>query len=85
MKDAFSDKFYFTVGKLIDVLKSFPPDMPVLTSGYKTGFENFHHPSVLKMKHDPESWWEDGEFQIARDRDMEAFEAVVLQRVNRDD
>jgi hypothetical protein len=54
-------------------------------SGEKSGFENFHHPTVVKMKHEPENWFTDGEFQVAKDGENDTFEAVVLARVVRDD
>ena len=79
------DKFWFTVEQLQDVLKTLPLGLPVLVSGEKNGFENFYHPSVVKMKHEPENWYTDGEFQIAQDGEKDTFDAVVLARVVRDD
>ena len=79
------DKFWFTVEQLQDVLKTFPPSLPVLVSGEKSGFENFYHPSVVKMKHEPENWYTDGEFQVAQDGENDTFDAVVFARVVRDD
>jgi hypothetical protein len=79
------DAFHFTVGQLIEVLKSMPQDLPVLTSGYKGGFENFYKPCIIKVKHEPENLYYEGEFQAAEDRDEEAFEAVVIRRVVRDE
>jgi len=102
--------FHFTVGQLVEYLKSLPQDLPVLTSGYENGFENFHQPSIIKVKHEPENPYYDGEFQVAEDskkcgkdrkygedkedrEDKEnetdeadkTFDAVVLQRVVRDE
>jgi len=78
-------EIYFTVGELIEILKSLPQDMPILTSGYNSGFDNFYHPYILKLKHEPENMYFDGEFQYADKEDKDTFEAVVLQRVFRDD
>jgi hypothetical protein len=78
-----SKKFYFTVKELIEILNELPPDLPVLTSGYEDGFENFHQPSIIKVKHLPGNPYYDGEFQISDDGDDVVFEAVVLQRVMR--
>lgn len=80
-----SDKLYFTVEKLIEVFKEMPSGLPVLVSGYKSGFENFYHPEVVTLKYEPDSWFEDGEFQLADEEDMNTFDAVVFRRVNRDD
>ena len=49
------EPFHSTVGKLVDLLKTLPQDLPVLTSGYENGFENFYQPSVIKVKHEPEN------------------------------
>jgi len=40
--------FHFTVGQLVDILKSLPQDLPVLTSGYENGFENFINRVLLR-------------------------------------
>lgn len=80
-----SDKFYFTAGKLIEILKIFPEDMPVRVSGYENGFENFYQPEILKLKHEPENPYFEGEFQPVNEGDKEIFEAIVLERVVRDD
>jgi hypothetical protein len=77
--------FHFTVGQLIDFLKSLPQDLPVLTSGYESGFENYYQPDIIKVKHEPENEYYEGEFQVAEDGDEETFEAVVIKRVVRDE
>ena len=76
--------FHFTVGQLVDILKSLPQDLPVLTSGYESGFENFYQPDIIKVKHEPENMYYEGEFQVAEDGDEETFDAVVIRRVVRD-
>lgn len=78
-------KFYFTVGQLSEILKTMPKDLPVLTSGYESGFENFYHPEILTLKYEAENMYFDGEFQIAEDGDKDTFEAVILKRTLRDD
>ena len=77
--------FHFTVGQLVEILKSLPQDLPVLTSGYEGGFENFYQPDIIKVKHEPENMYYEGEFQVAEDGDEETFEAVVIRRVVRDE
>jgi hypothetical protein len=79
------ERFHFTVGQLVDILKSLPQDLPVLTSGYESGFENFYQPDIIKVKHEPENPYYEGEFQVAEDGDEETFDAVVLRRVVRDE
>ncbi|MFH1431628.1 MAG: hypothetical protein ABIG84_00215 [archaeon] len=77
--------FHFTVGQLAEILKSLPQDLPVLTSGYENGFENFYQPGIIKVKHEPGNMYYDGEFQVAEDSDKETFDAVVLKRLVRDE
>lgn len=77
--------FHFTVSQFIEILKTLPQDLPVLTSGYENGFENFYHPEIAELKHEPENMYYDGEFQISEEGDKNTFKAVVLQRVVRDD
>ena len=79
------DIVHFTVGQLVEILRSLPQDLPVLTSGYENGFENFYQPSIIKVKHEPENMYYDGEFQVAEDGDEVTFDAVVLRRVVRDE
>ncbi len=77
--------FHFTVGQLVEILKSLPQDLPILTSGYESGFENFYQPEIAELKHEPENMRYDGEFQVAQDNDEVTFDAVVLRRVVRDE
>ena len=78
-------KFYFTVAQLTEVLKTLPSDFPVLVSGYESGYENFYQPTVVKMKHEPENPYFDGEFQPSQVDDKNTFDAVVLVRMVRND
>jgi hypothetical protein len=77
--------FHSTVRQLVDILKSLSQDLPVLTSGYENGFENFYQPGIIKVKHEPENMYYEGEFQAAEDKDEETFEGVVIWRVVRDE
>jgi hypothetical protein len=80
-----NSRFSFTVAQLIEMLKDMPPDLPVLTSGYESGFENFYRPEIVHLKHEPENPYFEGEFQAADDNDTDTFNAVILQRVLRND
>lgn len=70
----------FTVGELINKLKQFPQDLPVLVSGYESGFENLLEPEKIKLIYKPENKYWDGEFQKAEQNDDNILAAVVLQR-----
>lgn len=78
-------RFTFTVQELMEILATLPPDLPVLTTGYETGYENFYHPFVKRLRHESENTYYDGQFQDAEDKDTEAFEAVIIERERRDD
>jgi hypothetical protein len=73
--------YNFTVGELIKILQQYPDDMPVVVSGYESGYENFYHPFVKKVQHMPENLYYDGQFEP----DDEGTEALVLEREVRDD
>ena len=77
--------FHSTVGQLVEFLKTLPQDLPVLTSGYENGFENFYQPSIIKVKHEPENMYYEGEFQVAEEGDVGTFDVVVLRRGVRDE
>ncbi|MBW6481279.1 MAG: hypothetical protein K0B37_17770 [Bacteroidales bacterium] len=79
-----NEVFHSTVGQLVDLLKTLPQDLPVLTSGYEGGFEIFYEPGIIKVRHEPENRYYEGEFQVAEDGDKETFDAVVIRRVVRD-
>ena len=73
--------YNFIVGELIKILRQYPKDMPVVVSGYETGYENFYHPIVKKVKHIPENPYYDGEFQL----DDNGTEVLLLEREVRND
>lgn len=70
--------FHFTVNQLVEILQSLPQDLPVLTSGYESGFENFYRPEIVELKHVPENPYFEGEFQEPNEKDENRFKAVIL-------
>jgi hypothetical protein len=78
-------KTSYSVAELIEVLKKYPQDLPVLVSGYEGGFENIMPPIIEKLTHKPENQYWDGEFQTAEEENEGDLEAVVLRRVFRDE
>ena len=81
MIDKQSSIFNYTVGELIKVLNEYPKDMPVIVSGYESGYENFYLPIVQKVRRIPENMYWDGEFQI----DENGIDALILEREERND
>ena len=58
-----------------------PEDMPVVVSGYESGYENFYHPFVIKVKHLIENPYYEGQFQL----DENGTEVLLLDREERHD
>ncbi len=75
-----TDIFRYTVRDLIEILKDFPPDLPILTDGYETGYENLESPKIIKVKYEPDKNYYDGEFQEPYKEEQEVFEVVLIQR-----
>lgn len=78
-------EIFFTVKQLVEVLKTFHEDMPVLVSGYKNGFDNFYLPEMVKLTYKPENMEWDGQFQVPIKNEASTLTAVILQRVFRND
>lgn len=72
-----------TVGELIRILEAFPQDLPIMVSGYESGYENFQEPKVVRLSYMPGSPYYDGEYQLAGKDDKTWIEGVVLTRVHR--
>ncbi len=75
------NRYYFTVGELIKIMRQYPEEMPVVVSGYENGYENFYQPLVKKVKHLPENPYYDGQFQL----DDHGTEVLLLEREVRND
>ena len=76
------NNMFYTVEKLIADLQKMPQDLPIFISGYESGFENVHSPVVVPMTDNPDNPYFEGRFQFDENG---SFNAVILQRENRDD
>lgn len=74
-----------TVAQLIEILKTFPADLPILVSGYESGYECFYHPDIRGVVHQGENTYHDGEYQMPGRGESPEFSAVILERMLRDD
>jgi len=74
-----------TVAQLIEALKAFPADTPVVVSGYESGYENMMPPKIMKLQHQKENKYWDGEFQEVDQECHDTLNAVVLNRKVRSD
>lgn len=72
--------FKYTVKELIAQLEKMPSDLPVITTGYESGYENIMQPKVIKVLHVENSKYYDGEFQEAEEKSNNGFDAVILER-----
>jgi len=70
----------YTVAQLIDELKKFSPELPVITSGYEGEFENILSPNIINVKFVPDEPYYNGQFQQTVEKDKNAFEAVLISR-----
>ena len=75
-------KYQYTVAELISALQALPQDLPVLVSGYETGFENPLPVAVMTVTHEPSRPYYDGEFQ--RSEEETGIKAIVLRRTVRE-
>ena len=75
-------------GELIDILKTYPPDMRVMVDGYENGFDDLV-PNLVKAKDvrlDVSEYWWDGSHCDVKDRPTKGgtvIRAIVLQRPNK--
>jgi hypothetical protein len=74
-----------TVKELMEILKTFPEDLPVLVSGYESGYEYFYQPEIRELVKKRENMHWDGEYQVPEQGEAAELSALVLERVNRDD
>ncbi|MBW5290195.1 MAG: hypothetical protein Rsou_1983 [Candidatus Ruthia sp. Asou_11_S2] len=85
MKIKESNVIHYTVEKLIESLKQFPQDLPVLVSGYEDGFENLLTPEKINLEYKAENQYWSGEFQETEQKNTKtSIDALVLRRVVRD-
>ena len=70
----------FTVAQLIEKLKEFPQDMPVLTTGYEIEYENILPPRRTKVKYIPDEPYYNGQYKESASDESKSFDAIVLER-----
>ena len=64
------------VSKLIDKLSQFPPEMPVLVSGYEDGYNKVKDTTKVKVRKYKDEAWYFGSYEDADNG--KGFEAVFL-------
>ncbi|MBL4760956.1 MAG: hypothetical protein JKY80_08960 [Mariprofundaceae bacterium] len=75
----------YTVATLIEALKAFPQDTPIVVSGYESGYENTMPLKLIKLEQNKENKYWDGEFQEITEESEHTLDVVVLSRVVRDE
>lgn len=68
----------YTVAQLIEELKKFPMDMPVITNGYEDEYENILPPKIISVKIAPDEPYYNGQFQQTKPDDPKAMKEVAL-------
>ena len=71
------------VRELIEALKQFPGDLPVLTDGYEGGYEEIRPPKTIAVKHEPQKPYYEGEYQDTEEKNGASLKAVVICRNTR--
>lgn len=74
-----------TVKELIEILQTYPADLPVLVKGIKTGFECFYAPYVVELVHQPDNMYWYSEYQQPCKGEEAELSALILERMNQDD
>ncbi len=70
----------YTAAQLIEELKKFPPEMPVVTSGYEGEYENILPLKIISVKYIPDEPYYNGQFQCVNEAEIDAFSVVAIER-----
>lgn len=73
----------YKVKDLIEELKKYPQDLPVLTNGYESEYENILKPFVLNVKEVKEAPYWDGQFPELNSEDENGVKVLIIPRENR--
>jgi len=73
------------VRELIEALKRFSGEMPVLTDGYEGGYEEIRNHKSVDVIHEPQKTAYDGEYQDAEVKTAGSIKVVVIGRNRRAD
>ena len=75
--------FNYKVKDLIEELKKLPQELPVLTNGYESEYENILKPFVSIIKEVKEAPYWDGQFQELNSKDENGIEVLIIPREKR--
>lgn len=75
--------FNYTIKDLIAELSKLPQDLPVLTSGYESEYENILKPFVSTIKEVKDSPYWDGQFQEVNNQSEEGIKVLIISRERR--
>ena len=60
-----------TVGELIQALSAYPKNLPVLTRGYESGYDQSVVCTMTKVTHYPDNPWYEGSYQKEDDSTLD--------------
>uniref|UniRef100_A0A6M3IDP6 Uncharacterized protein n=1 Tax=viral metagenome TaxID=1070528 RepID=A0A6M3IDP6_9ZZZZ len=71
-----------TVGELIETLRNFPADMPVLVNGYGGGFDEPDAPLIKRVVRDTCAGYYEAAYTSCFDPDesVDSFDALCIRR-----
>ena len=75
--------FNYKVKDLIEELKKFPQELPVLTDGYEGDYENILKPFISIVKEVKKAPYWDGQFQELNSTNENGIKALIIHREKR--
>ena len=75
--------FNYKVKDLIEELSKLPQDLPVLTNGYESEYENILKPFISTIKEVKDASYWDGQFQEVNNEREEGIKVLIISRERR--
>ena len=69
-----------TISELINELKLYPENTPVLVDGYENGYEHVISVNAISVIQNKKAAWYNGEFDRAEHEHKDNVKAVILSR-----
>lgn len=77
------DKKFITVKEVIEILKAYDPDLPVMTDGYEGGYESYFEVNTLDVYYSgPDSYMGDYSDAIGAHEGSEIIKVVAIGLTN---
>ncbi|MEI9478441.1 MAG: hypothetical protein WCO26_17965 [Deltaproteobacteria bacterium] len=73
-----------TVKELIELLKQFPSEAPVLIPGYEDGWDEVLRIELTNVTRNSKARWYNGTWEEASRKASDSSEAVLIHRIGKD-